>query len=66
METTEETPLLHLDAMVASLDGKTVIRGRTHGFPSGAGAMGKTLAETLLRGGADAILEGIRPGGGAA
>ncbi len=55
--------LLHIDALVASLDGRRVVRGRTHGLPSGAGEIGRALAETLLEGGADRILREIRAGG---
>ncbi len=54
---------LHLDALVASLDGRTVVRGKTHGFASGAAALGRSLGETLLAGGADRILKDIRSGG---
>ena len=61
IEGTDE--VLVIDAMVASLDGRTVVRGRTHGHPSGAGEIGRALAETLLAGGADRILREIRSGG---
>jgi hydroxymethylbilane synthase len=59
----ETGDLLLLDAMVASLDGGKVVRGRTHGPPSGAGEIGRALAETLLAGGAEGILREIRSGG---
>jgi len=52
--------VLRIDAMVASLDGSTVVRGRTHGLPSEAREIGVGLAETLLAGGADRILREIR------
>jgi len=52
--------VLKLDAMVGSLDGKNVVRGKTHGTPSTAEWIGEQLAETLLKGGADRILESIR------
>ncbi len=52
--------MLKLDAMVGSLDGKTVVRGKMHGAPSTAERIGEQLAETLLKGGADRILESIR------
>ena len=55
--------VLLIDAMVASLDGGTVVRGRTHGRPSGAREIGRALAETLLASGADGILREIRSGG---
>jgi hydroxymethylbilane synthase len=63
IEKTGEREVLHIDAVVASLDGRTVVRGRTHGHPSGAGEIGRALAETLLDGGADRILRDIRAGG---
>jgi len=63
LQKTGESGVLHIEALVASLDGRTVVRGRTHGLPSGAGEMGKALAETLLAGGADRILRDIRSGG---
>lgn len=51
---------LHLDAMVGSLDGKHVIRGKIHGRPEDAERLGTSLGETLLSGGADRILREIR------
>lgn len=51
---------LILSAMVGSLDGKTIVRGRTHGNPVDAESLGEELAETLLRGGAEKILRSIR------
>jgi hydroxymethylbilane synthase len=65
IEKSPGSALLLLDAMVASLDGSRVVRGRTHGPPSDAGDLGRTLAETLLAGGAEAILRDIRPLGDA-
>ena len=62
LEQREEESVLCLDALVASLDGSTVVRGRTHGRPSEAAAIGGALAETLLAGGADRILRQIRAG----
>ena len=53
-----EQLLLH--AIVGSLDGRSVVRGKVHGFPEEAEALGHRLAETLLRGGADRILREIR------
>ncbi|HXX65429.1 MAG TPA: hydroxymethylbilane synthase [Bacteroidota bacterium] len=52
--------VLHLDAMVGSLDGKHVIRGKIHGGPEEAERLGTSLAETLLSGGAERILREIR------
>jgi hydroxymethylbilane synthase len=62
IEKTGEGEVLLIDAMVASLDGGTVVRGRTHGHPSGAGEIGGALAKTLLAGGADRILRDVRSG----
>jgi hydroxymethylbilane synthase len=56
---------VRLRALVASLDGKTVIRGERTAPHSGARAMGEALAEELLSKGADVILrecEGKAPG----
>jgi hydroxymethylbilane synthase len=52
--------ILKLDALVGSLDGKIVVRGKTHGALSSAEKIGEQLAETLLAGGAGKILEAIR------
>jgi len=54
-----------LRALVASLDGRNVIRGERSAPPAGARAMGEALAEELLSKGAAAILrecEGKAPG----
>jgi hydroxymethylbilane synthase len=51
---------LELDAIVGSLDGKTVVRGATGGSPSEADSLGTGLAERLLLDGADEILRQIR------
>jgi hydroxymethylbilane synthase len=47
---------LKLDAVVASLDGKRVLRRCSHGPVDAAGALGEDLARQLLDDGADAIL----------
>ena len=52
---------LVIDALVASLDGATIVRGRTHGRASEAARVGESLAATLLAGGAERILREIRP-----
>jgi len=57
-----ERDVLRMDAMVASLDGSKVVRGKTHGPASAAEDIGRALAETLLAGGAGAILGDIRSG----
>ena len=54
---------LHIDAMVASLDGAAVVRGRAHGRVADAAACGDGLARTLLEGGADRILRAIERAG---
>jgi hydroxymethylbilane synthase len=54
-----------LRALVASLDGRRVIRGERSAPLAGARAMGEALAEELISKGADAILrecEGKAPG----
>ncbi len=53
-------PLLFLDAMVGSLDGRQVVRGAISGPPDQAEELGETLADDLLTQGAKAILEAIR------
>jgi hydroxymethylbilane synthase len=45
-----------LRALVASVDGKTVIRGERRGPPAGARRMGEALADELLARGAGAVL----------
>jgi hydroxymethylbilane synthase len=57
-----------LRALVASLDGRTVLRAERRGPAAGARALGVAVAEELLGKGADAILrecEGRAPGLGA-
>jgi porphobilinogen deaminase len=49
-----------MEAMIGSIDGRIVVRGNAHGLPSEAVRVGQNLAETLLRGGGDRILEDIR------
>ena len=51
---------LVMDAMVGSLDGARVVRGHAEGNASEAESLGRSLAETLLRDGADTILATIR------
>jgi hydroxymethylbilane synthase len=53
-------PLLVMDAMVGSLDGKQIVRGSISGPPATADAMGRALADDLLVKGARPILEAIR------
>jgi hydroxymethylbilane synthase len=56
-----ESGTLHLEGLVASLDGRQIYRGKVSGGPEDARALGVELAETLLRSGAGKALEGIRP-----
>jgi hydroxymethylbilane synthase len=51
---------LELDAIVGSLDGKTVVKGYTNGPPMEAESLGTRLAEKLLLDGADEVLRQIR------
>lgn len=53
---------LLLDAVVGSLDGRKLVRGKNHGHPDDADALGCQLADTLLASGADEILNEIRAG----
>jgi hydroxymethylbilane synthase len=53
---------LVLDAIVGSLDGTMVVRGKVLGDPDDANGMGGRLANTLLAGGADKILREVRTG----
>lgn len=50
----------HLDAIIGSLDGKKIVRGKTHGEPDQAEELGRELAETLLKSGGREILDQIR------
>jgi hydroxymethylbilane synthase len=52
--------VLVLDAMVGSLDGRTVVRARREGHPARSEDLGKELALDLIDRGAGAILEQIR------
>ncbi len=52
--------VLKLDAVVGSLDGKTLVRGKMHGARHTGDELGRQLAEILLRSGADRILASIR------
>ena len=51
---------LVLDAIVGSLDGRKVVRGKVQGSPGDAVALGERLADQLLERGAKEILAGIR------
>jgi hydroxymethylbilane synthase len=60
IESAQGKDVLKLDAIVGSLNGKNVVRGSNHGNPGDAENIGHQLAETLLRSGADRILDAIR------
>jgi hydroxymethylbilane synthase len=49
-----------LNAVVGSVDGRTLVRGTIRGSETEAEEMGRKLAEQLLSGGADEILRAIR------
>jgi hydroxymethylbilane synthase len=51
---------LYLRGLVASLDGRTIIRGELRGRADHAVEMGQTLAETLIGQGADVVLRDVR------
>jgi hydroxymethylbilane synthase len=56
-----ETELV-LDAMVGSLDGRTVVRGQRRGSAGRPDTLGSDLAEELIAKGAGVILDAIRTG----
>ena len=51
--------LIWLRGLVASLDGKTIIRGERKGSAADAQAMGEDLAQELLANGAKSILDAV-------
>lgn len=55
-----ETGRLILDAVVGSLDGAKVVRGKMEGSPEDSESIGENLAEELLKSGAAEILRQIR------
>lgn len=52
--------IIHLEGLVASMDGKLVIKGFESGHLDQAVEIGKLLAQNLLNRGADSILEEIK------
>jgi hydroxymethylbilane synthase len=56
---TMEAGRLHLTAIVASPDGRSIVRGRKSGPMGDASQLGSTLARELLGGGGRAILEAV-------
>ncbi len=55
-----EFKVLHIEAMVASLDGSRLVRDSASGDPREAEQVGVALAERLLAAGADEILAEVR------
>ena len=55
-----ESGTFFLDAVVGSLDGKRIVRGAIHGAPDDSENLGVSLAQELLKNGADKILQEIR------
>lgn len=53
---------LHLDGLVASLDGVTVLRASASGSSTAAEALARQVAELLLEQGAEAVIQSARPG----
>lgn len=49
-----------LDAMIGSLDGSNIVRGRMHGDPEQSEEIGRRLAAALHEGGGGGILDAIR------
>ncbi|HUL43624.1 MAG TPA: hydroxymethylbilane synthase [Bacteroidota bacterium] len=49
-----------LDAMIGSLDGRKILRGKARGIPERSEELGTRLAETLFTGGGKEILKQIR------
>jgi len=50
----------YLDAMIGSVDGKKILRGKARGTPERSEELGTRLAETLFKGGGREILSEIR------
>ncbi len=55
-----EDNVFYLDACIASLDGKHIVKGKIHGDPAEAEQLGESLAQSLYESGGKAILEVIR------
>jgi hydroxymethylbilane synthase len=55
-----EQNLFRLDAMIGSLDGKSIVRGAIHGLPDESESLGRQLAKTLYASGGRELLEAIR------
>jgi len=55
---------LHMQGLVAELDGRRILRATAQGSPDAAEAIGRGLAEDLLAQGADQILERLRQNAG--
>jgi len=55
---------LHMQGLVAELDGRRILRAEAQGAPTAAEAIGRGLAEDLLAQGAEDILERLRQNAG--
>jgi len=55
-----EENVFKLDAMIGSLDGKKILRGKIHGAPEDSELLGEKLARTLHSSGGREILEEVR------
>ena len=55
-----ENEQLRLDAVIGTVDGRKIVRGKIHGAPEQAEELGQQLAQMLLDSGGKEILEHIR------
>ncbi|TAK59951.1 MAG: hydroxymethylbilane synthase [Bacteroidetes bacterium] len=55
-----EDNVFQLDALIGSIDGKKIVRGKIHGKPEESEPLGKSLAKSLLECGGKEILDSIR------
>jgi len=56
------TDLLSLEGLAASVDGADVVRQTARGPAADAAGIGERLADSMLRAGADSILERVNKG----
>jgi len=57
-----ENGVFVLEAMIGTVDGKKVVRGKIHGAPEQAEHVSQRLAQTLLHSGGEDILDRVRSG----
>jgi hydroxymethylbilane synthase len=55
-----EQNVFRLDAVIGSIDGRRLVRGKIHGEPAAAEVLGEQLAKSLYKTGGREILEEIR------